>query len=733
MARPTLPARIPGLRPGWRPTFRPWFGSAHRHAMRTITVLTPIRDDAVALATDRLAGLGQGSSPFAASDRTHFARLLVLPTELRRYERPTGMRRYAKIIDLIAHLGRQQQDDPLSRPYLVFSAGYDDDPTTDVYAPDHSSYVEHLRRRLAATADRIWDTCDGYPGWQDAARFGAYFADHIVAPAYIFAPAQTATVGRVRDALRLRDQVLTLAVAAQHASDAELRKRFAEVFEGPEAAAAPSTTPPARPATSASAIGGQAAAESLDEAAEWNGWALEDLRRYPRLPRSQPLGRLDLDDVQGLATGYPTHLAAAFLFLRITDPDVARAWLATTPVTTATQARAVIDARKAGQPAETEVARHVAVSHRGLLRLGVGEERLAGFDRSFRAGMALRERSLAPGLGTGVWQEPYRPGPGEPAAVDVLVHLSAPDPSAIGTALADLRDDVRRTGAFVEVAVEQGTQMPDPTSPPGVRRYLEHFGFADGGSQPAIDGLKPAAPGNLPTGELLLGHPDVDGDTAGATAPPELAHNGSYLVFRKLEQDVPAFRALCSDDDELAAKLVGRRQNAVALTATGAADADYQFDAEDPDGFHCPVGSHVRRVSPRDSRPLAVGPAEPDRKDPVEPKLARRHRMLRRGIPYGDPLPAGGERGLLFVALVGDIGRQFEFVQTQWMNDGHSFRLGADPDVFAGVAGPGRKVTVQGRPPTFVEVPRPVVTCRGGEYFLLPGIAALRSLTQPRA
>jgi hypothetical protein len=79
---------------------------------------------------------------------------------------------------------------------------------------------------------------------------------------------------------------------------------------------------------------------------------------------------------------------------------------------------------------------------------------------------------------------------------------------------------------------------------------------------------------------------------------------------------------------------------------------------------------------------------------------------------------------------VGDIGRQFEFVQTQWLNDGHAFRLGSDPDVVSGVAGPDRKITVQGHPPTFVEMPRNLVTCRGGEYFLLPGVTALRRLSR---
>ena len=108
--------------------------------------------------------------------------------------------------------------------------------------------------------------------------------------------------------------------------------------------------------------------------------------------------------------------------------------------------------------------------------------------------------------------------------------------------------------------------------------------------------------------------------------------------------------------------------------------------------------------------------------------------MLRRGIPYGTPLPEGDEggaddeRGLAFIALVGDIRRQFEFIQAHWMADGNAFRLGDDQDVFSGAALQDTKVVVQGTPPTFIQPGRPLVTCRGGEYFFLPGIAALRRI-----
>ena len=164
----------------------------------------------------------------------------------------------------------------------------------------------------------------------------------------------------------------------------------------------------------------------------------------------------------------------------------------------------------------------------------------------------------------------------------------------------------------------------------------------------------------------------------------------------------------------------------------------FGFQVDDATGHGCPVGSHIRRANPRDSRPVDPNSkAQTGGEAGLEATLALRHRMLRRGIPYGTPLSFSAadhgdttgldeERGLLFVALVGDLRRQFEFVQAHWMADGNAFRLGADRDLFAGAGEEGNKFVVQGTPPAFVRPPRPLVTCRGGEYFFLPGIRALK-------
>jgi Dyp-type peroxidase family len=328
--------------------------------------------------------------------------------------------------------------------------------------------------------------------------------------------------------------------------------------------------------------------------------------------------------------------------------------------------------------------------------------------------------------------------------------------------LLPTRDDgVQLLGELPADRIRKDRYGPGDTT--GKSGFLEHFGFMDGLSQPRIHGVTAGqAVAELPAGEALLGYRDIDGDTAGAGLPAALARNGSYLVYRKLEQDVPAFRALTrelagrlngaavpgTDPEELAAaKLMGRWRDGTVLTRSPdgrqapVGREHFGFQEQDAEGHGCPVGAHIRRANPRDSRPVDPNSrVDTGGEAGLEAALAQRHRMLRRGIPYGTPLApdtdraddaqdaAGGERGLLFIALVGDLRRQFEFVQAHWMSDGNAFRLGTDRDVLSGATEEGNKFVVQGTPPTFIQPAKPVVTCRGGEYFFLPGIAALKRI-----
>jgi Dyp-type peroxidase family len=229
-------------------------------------------------------------------------------------------------------------------------------------------------------------------------------------------------------------------------------------------------------------------------------------------------------------------------------------------------------------------------------------------------------------------------------------------------------------------------------------------------------------------GEFVLGYEDEGGVVP--EGPTGIGFNGSYMVVRKLEQDVEGFwdflRGEAEGDaasmDWLAAKIVGRWRDGTPLVRSpegpdgdGAArDAlnDFTYGA-DPEGFRCPIGAHIRRTNPRDSLDS-------------EWRFTNRHRIIRRGMPYA-PEGDGGKPGLIFVCFQASIERQFEFVQSQWMGDGNALGLGSDPDFIAGPS--AGKMTIQGAPPRFVPMQR-FVTTRGGGYFFVPGMSALRLIAE---
>ena len=167
--------------------------------------------------------------------------------------------------------------------------------------------------------------------------------------------------------------------------------------------------------------------------------------------------------------------------------------------------------------------------------------------------------------------------------------------------------------------------------------------------------------------------------------------------------------ALCPmhDDPELGAD--SRRNNA------------FLFKEDDAIGYQTPCGSHIRRMNPRDADVAGV---------------VRIHRMIRRGTSYGPPLPDGVleddgvERGLMFAFVGANLGRQFEFVQSEWMND-RLLRGNIGVDPISG-AGDGTGVFDVPRRPIRMRLqglPRFVVT-RGGEYCFLPSLRALRWLAE---
>lgn len=249
----------------------------------------------------------------------------------------------------------------------------------------------------------------------------------------------------------------------------------------------------------------------------------------------------------------------------------------------------------------------------------------------------------------------------------------------------------------------------------------------------------------------------------------DLGANGTFLVVRHLEQHVDAWRSMLKSEAEriarefvvsagadgaaivwgepsdsktysidpekleaaIAAKLIGRWQDGSPLVRSpmmpagdrAKSDNAFRFGVEDPQGLACPLGSHIRRANPRDSR----SPGSQEEIDSVN-----RHRLLRVGRVYRDGVDdaTGGHSsvtstGLMFMCLNANIERQFEFVQKNWIlnRNIHSLDDESDP-----LLGGGCKFSVPTpRGVVRIEVPR-LVTVRGGGYFFMPGAATLELL-----
>ena len=431
---------------------------------------------------------------------------------------------------------------------------------------------------------------------------------------------------------------------------------------------------------------------------------------------------LELDDIQsGVLRPRPTPYAATYIAFRIDDRKAGRALMGRV-------SQVVTSAANPASPlADTWVS--IALTYQGLRSLGVPQQTLESFSWEFRQGMAARAQELGD-VGESApenWEQPL----GSSDLHLVLVAVS-PDEQRLEAAVDRAREAYHNMSGIKAIWRQNCHALSTETEP---------FGFRDGISHPAIEGS--GIPGTNPrerplkAGEFVIGYPDELGGVQ-RTTPEILGHNGTYVVFRKLHQRVADFRRFLkatsnnADDEELlAAKMMGRWRSGAPLAlcpihddpelgADPRRNNNFMFEEDDKAGLKTPGGSHIRRTNPRDAAIAGV---------------ARIHRMIRRGTAYGPLLPEGvveddgADRGLMFAFVGAHIGRQFEFVQSQWVNDGVFFGAGDDKDPVIGSKGQGGSFTVPRKPVRrrLKGIPNFVVT-RGGEYCFMPGLRALRWL-----
>jgi Dyp-type peroxidase family len=440
---------------------------------------------------------------------------------------------------------------------------------------------------------------------------------------------------------------------------------------------------------------------------------------------SAPSVNLEMDDIQSGALHHrPVPYEGGFVFLRVDDRHDGRALL-----------RRLLPAVEGGLPnvdPNQNAWAAVALTYQGLRALGVPQESLDSFPLPFRQGMAARADVLGD-VGESDpanWEPPF--GTGE---VHIVLSGLAPDAARLEKALERARAAYQETPGVEVIYQQEVHQLPTGRTT---------FGFRDGISYPGIEGT--GIPGSNPqeapikAGEFILGYPDETGNLPPMPQPEVLGRNGTYLAVRKLHTKVAAWRQYLranttSPEQEalLGAKMIGRWPSGAPITLSSDQDDpalgadprrnnDFLYQKDDDRGFKCPAGAHIRRVNPRDATIIGV---------------ARLHRIIRRGTSYGPPLPEGvleddgADRGLVGVFIGAHLDRQFEFIKSEWVNDGNFIGYSGEKDPVAGHHDGTGSVTIPEKPVRrrLQNLPSFVVT-RGGEYCFLPGLRALRWLTE---
>jgi Dyp-type peroxidase family len=377
----------------------------------------------------------------------------------------------------------------------------------------------------------------------------------------------------------------------------------------------------------------------------------------------------------------------------------------------------------------------IGISYSGLEALGLPKDSLQSFPEAFREGMAARAQLLGD---EGVnnpknWDLPFGDG-----QVHIAVSAFSDSEEDRRNALAIAREQYESfSGVSVLLTQDFGAQPGD----------LNPLGYKDGIDQPAIEGSGvdplPGQGRPIKAGEFILGYPGESGVSLPMPQPEILGRNGTYVGFRKYQSRVGAFnrflRANGSTEAErelLAAKLVGRWRSGAPLTLAPEVDnptigADPQrnndFDyANDSRGRQAPFGCHIRRMNPRDTKLTRL----------TDVNI---HRIIRRGTTYGPPYDRNAlseaddevPRGAIFLFISAKAMATIEFLQQEWINDGNFIGAGSERDPIVGLQEEGATFTIPKEPVRRrVHGIESFNVLRGGEYFFMPSLSALKWLSE---
>lgn len=476
-----------------------------------------------------------------------------------------------------------------------------------------------------------------------------------------------------------------------------------------------------------------------------------------------PVDPFELPEIQGLILSGHAHLMVArYVFLKFGDAEQGKHWLASVTPMIATSEVWPKDP-VTGKTIKPPMITNIGLTHSGLRALALPQRCLDSFPEDFSEGITSERRSHI--LGDRGVSAPQNWEIGSDAAqLHVLLILLAVDAPTLEN-LYDQHAALWNSHGLTVSAEMSAAKLP------GDR---EHFGFLDGVSQPSFRyGVRETEVSEplIKPGEFVLGYKNqydiypISPELNGA----DLGKNGSYLVFRKMYQDVVAFWNYISEHalhDEplkaqtrsstdqkvwLASKMVGRWPSGAPLAKYPDHDVpdlareemnNFLYWDRDYEGYGCPRSAHIRRTNPRDTN---------GHSSEASLKTSNSHLIIRRGMTYGPPLVTADnippqdlvedhqDRGIVFIAINASISRQFEFIQQTWSNNTKFDRLYNDKDPISGDHTDVDRITqescydftIQQLPlrHRLTNIPR-FVTVKGGGYFFMPSISALKLIAE---